>query len=313
MLTRGEIRTEIQNMIERTDSVMQSRINGYMDQRYRNVWKRRPWIGVVRQVEIAQISGQNFLILPSWIKQVIDVHQTQTPVVLALRRYYNWLKQNVNGVSDTGNPLQALPIAKIGILATLPSNGTITIVSGDSSDTSQAVRVRGYDANFVPITESISLNGTSSVTGSTTFIANGGYEPWFTKDADTVGVVTISRDGTTIARLGPTERMVMYMKWKLWPEPTTTNNLFLTVKKGIQKLGNDEDTPEIENIDDAIIQGGYAQTLEEKRQFQKAAQAWKRYEHEIELAIDMEPVFTENFQDQLMPLIQRDAIDSPYL
>ena len=313
MLTKSEIRSQIQNMIERSDSVMQTRIDGYIDQRYRNIWRRRPWIGVVRQVTIAQISGQNFIILPSWIKQVIDVHQTQTPVVLALRRYYNWLKQNIDGASDSGHPLQALPVSKIGILATLPSNGVIAIISDNANDTTQAIRVRGYSADLVPIEESISANGTSTATGSVTFIATEGYEPWFSKDAVTEGSITISRDGTTIAVLGPKERMASYMKWKLWPEPSTNNNLFLTVKKAVQKLDNDEDTPEIENIEDAIIQCSYAQTLEEKRQIKKDAEAWSKYETEISLAANMEPVFTENFQDQLLPEIQKNPIDQPYL
>ena len=78
------------------------------------------------------------------------------------------------------------------------------------------------------------------------------------------------------------------------------------------KLVNTDDVPEIENIDDALIQGAYAQCLEEKRQFQKAAEAWKHYEEEIQLAIEQEPVFTENFQDQLLPEITRDEIDLPH-
>lgn len=312
MMNLGAVKTEVSNLIERVDASFLTRIEGYINQRYRNISKRRPWMGLCRQVTIPQISGQNYLILPSWIQNIIDVHQTDTPVVVALQRYYNFISRHINDKSDTGEPFIASPVGRIGIIAAMPSNSVITIVSDSASDLTQTIRARGYNISGTPIDESITINGTTPAAGLLTFLSTSGYEPWFTKSADTTGTITIKSGSTIIAYLGPRESETFSIKWILHPQPNASHNLFLTVKKNIQKLTQAEDVPEISGIDDALIQGAYAQCLEEKRQFQKAAQVWAHYEQEIDLAIQQEPVFQENFQDQLNPEIVRNADDLPY-
>lgn len=312
MINFGAIKTQISNQIERPDAAFIVKIGGFVNQRYRNIAKRRPWFGLCRQITITETVGQPYIILPNWVEQVIDVHQTSTPVVLALQRYYNFINKHINDKTDVGDPFNAAPLGKIGILAAMPSDGVVTVVSSSASDITQTVRVRGYDSNGNPVDESLAVNGTTVVTGTLTLSSLAGYEPWFAKSADTVGVLTIKRSSTVIAYLGPREFEAFYMKWLLHPQPNAANPLYLTVKKKIQLLTQSEDVPEISGIDDALIQGGYAQSLEEKRQFQKAAIAWKHYEDEVELAIGMEPVFQENFVDQMNPSIERGADDLPY-
>lgn len=300
-------------MIERPDAAFLTKIGGYVNQRYMNCAKRRPWIGLCRQLTITETVGQNYVILPSWVESVIDIHQTSTPVVLALQRYYNFINRHIVDKTESGDPFVATPVGKIGILAAMPSSSVITIVSSSTSDITQTVRVRGYSAAGVPIDESISLNGTTPVAGAITFSALAGAEPFFSKSGDTVGTITIKSGSTTIAALGPREFEAFYNKWLLWPQPNTANSLYFTVKKKIQLLTQAEDVPEINGIDSALIQGGFAASLEEKRQFQKAAMAWQHYEEEIALAIQQEPVFQENFQDQLLPEVVRNADDLPYV
>lgn len=312
MLNFGDIKTQVSNLIERPDSAFLTRIGGYANTRYRNIAKKRPWIGLCRQITITETVGQNYIILPGWVDQVIDIHQTSTPVVLALQRYYNFINRHINDKSDTGDPFNAIPVGKIGVLAPMPSDSAITIVSSSASDITQTVRVRGYDANGVPIDESIALNGVTPVVGAVTFESMAGYEPFFSKSADTVGTVTIKSGSTVIAYLGPREFEIAYAKWLLHPQPNVANPLYLTVKKKIQMLTQAEDVPEIAGVDDAMIAGTYAMCLEEKRQFQKAAQKWAQYEDEITLAINQEPVFQENFQDQMAPEVIRNADDLPY-
>lgn len=313
MLNFGDIKTQVSNLIERPDAAFLTKIGGYVNQRYMNCAKRRPWIGLCRQITITETVGQNNIILPGWVESVIDIHQTATPVVLALQRYYNFINRHINDKSDSGDPFVATPVGRIGILASLPSSSVITIVSSSASDITQTVRVRGYTAAGVPVDDSISLNGTTPVPGTITISSLAGYEPFFAKSGDTVGTITIKSGSTTIAVLGPREFEVFYNKWLLWPQPNTANPLYLTVKKKIQLLTQAEDVPEINGIDSALIQGAFASSLEEKRQFQKAAMAWQHYEEEIALAIQQEPVFQENFQDQLMPEVVRNADDLPYV
>lgn len=312
MLNLSDIKTQVSNLIERPDAAFLTRIEGYVNQRYRNIAKRRPWFGLCRQITITETVGQNFIILPGWVEQVIDIHQTSTPVVLALQRYYNFINKHLNDKADTGDPFHATPIGKIGILAALPSNSVITIVSSSASDITQTVRVRGYDVNGVPVDDSIAVNGTTPVPGTVTILSTAGYEPFFTKSGNTVGTIAIKSGATVLAYLGPREFEIAYSKWLLHPNPNTANPLYLTVKKKIQLLTQAEDVPEIQGIEDALIAGSFAMCLEEKRQFQKAATKWTQYEEEIILAINQEPVFQENFEDQFAPQITRNADDLPY-
>lgn len=313
MLNFGDIKTQVSNMIERPDAAFLTKIGGYVNQRYMNCAKRRPWIGLCRQITITETVGQNYIVLPSWVESVIEIHQTSTPVVVALQRHYNFINRHINDKSDSGDPFVATPVGRIGVLAALPSDSVITTVSSSTSDVSQTVRVRGYNASGAPVDESIALGGTIAASGSVVFPSLAGYEPFFSKSGDTVGTITIKSGSTTIAILGPREFEVFYNKWLLWPQPNVANPLHLTVKKKIQLLTQAEDVPEITGIDSALIQGAFASSLEEKRQFQKAAMAWQHYEEEIALAIQQEPVFQENFQDQLMPEVVRNADDLPYV
>ena len=312
MLNLGEIKTQVSNMIERPDASFLTRIEGYVNQRYRNIAKRRPWIDLCRQMTITESTSLNYIILPSYVWGVIDIHQTDTPMLLALQRYYNFINRHIQDKADTGNPMIATPVGRIGVQTVMPSDSVITVTSSVTTDITQIVRVRGYNSNGVAIEETIALNGTTSVPGLLTFSSLAGSEPWFSKDTTTNGVISILSGATTIARIAPGDVDVSYNKWSLWPKPTNPNTLYLTFKKDIFPLVNDEDVPEIRKIEDALIQGAYAQCLEEKRQFQKASQAWVHYEEEIQQAINNEPVFEQNFQDQLTPEIVRGADDLPY-
>ena len=311
MINLGEMKTQVSNMIERTDASFLTRIEGYINQRYRNIFKRRPWYDLMRQFTVTQTIGQGYIILPNWVSSVIDVHQEDTPVVIAMQRYFNWLNRNINSLASTGDPFVATPVGNIGILAPMPSDSVITIVSSSASDVTQTVRVKGYNSNSTAISDSITANGISPVNGTVTFSSVSGLEPSFSKSADTVGELTISSGATVIGYMGPKDREMQYAKWKIWPTPTNAHTLYITGKKDITRLINPEDTPEIKNIEDALIQGAYAQCLEEKRMFQKATQAWEHYEQEIQQAIENEPVFEQNFQDQLTPEIVRGADDLP--
>ena len=312
MLNFSEITTQVANMIERPDSAFLTRIQGYVNQRYRSIAKERPWADLCRQFTVPQVVGQAYIIMPNWITSIIDVHQTDTPLVLALQRYFNFLNRHINDLNDTGNPFVMTPVGNIGILTPMPSDSVITIVSSSTSDNTQTIRCRGYNSNSTAILDSIQLNGVTPVNGTVTFSSVGGLEPWFSKSDDTVGEITVKSGSTVLGYMGPKDRDMQYAKWSLWPAPTQANTLYVTAKKDIQRLINPEDTPEIKNSEDCLIQGAYAQALEEKRQFQKAAQAWTHYQDELERLIESEPVFEQNFQDQLMPEIVRSADDLPF-
>lgn len=312
MLIYTQIKQQIGILCDRIDSAYLTKTDGWANQRYDDIIGRRPWMALLRQIQVACTAGQAYVILPQIIDQVIDVHQRETPIIMALRRYYNRLKADLAGVTSSGIPLELNPMGLIGIKAALSSGGVITIVSDSANDITQKVRVHGYDSTtLLPVTELLSINGTTPVSSTVSLSATEGYEPQFSKDSVTAGTVTIKRSGTAIAEIAPRDLSVRYMKWLCNPIPSSATILYVTFKKKVRKLEFDEDVPEID-CGNAIIRGSYAQALQKKRQFAKAQAEYEGYESAIAVLENQEPKFGENFNDQWFPSVQRDPIDQPF-
>lgn len=81
---------------------------------------------------------------------------------------------------------------------TVPDSIQLTIVSSSASDTGQ-VKIRYLDGDLIERTETVTLNGTSSVTTTATDIRaiNNAYS----LNGDVVGTITFSSGGTTYARI----------------------------------------------------------------------------------------------------------------
>lgn len=322
MRTFSELKTDVGNLLERTDSQMLSKIGQFLNQGYRYIFNYRPWFSLLRQQTFSSTAGLDYFITGAEVEAVIDLSQRQTPIVLAMQRYYALLNKNFDAMLlTTGNPSIASPMGEVGVIAALAANGTISMVSSSASDTTQNVRITGYDANKVPITELVALNGTSTATSTNTFSSAEGFEPRFQKDADTAGVVTITAGSVTLARLSATDRDLRMKKWKVWPAFQNSLTMYMTYKKRILPLVNAEDCPEME-CDNALIMFAYARALQEKRQFAKAKEVYGvkdidgaatpgSFLSELDALIAKEPQFGENFTDQFTPIVERDPIDYP--
>jgi hypothetical protein len=78
------------------------------------------------------------------------------------------------------------------------SAGTISVVSASASDTAVTMRINGLDVNYLPITESVALNGTTPVVTSQSFWRINSVT---TTAGNAVGNVTFTRGATVIAQV----------------------------------------------------------------------------------------------------------------
>jgi hypothetical protein len=85
--------------------------------------------------------------------------------------------------------------------ADIPAPGFVRVESSDVGDTTQTVTIYGLSATNVPISETLSLNGTTEVTGTTSFTKVTACR----KSAATVGTVTVEDTvlPTTLFTLAP--------------------------------------------------------------------------------------------------------------
>lgn len=320
MQTFQDYQTDVGNLLERSDSGMRTKIKTFLNDGQRFIIGYRPWMALLRNTSFSAVANLDYLITGPEVAQVIHISQRETPVVLALAKYYALLQRNIDALSTTGNPSVATPAGDVGVKAALPSAGTITVESSSASDITQVIRVNGYDSTtLLAITESLTLNGTTAATSSNSYSAAEGYEPKFSKDETTVGYVTIKRSSTTIAQIAPAATESRYKKWKVWPAFSSNLTMYLTSKARVYDMVNAEDTPPFD-MDNAIKMFAFARCLQEKRQIAKAKEIYGvvdangqynpgSFMAELETLVAAEPQFGENFTDQFLPQVNRDGID----
>lgn len=89
------------------------------------------------------------------------------------------------------------------------SAGTISVVSASASDTAVTMVISGLDANFLPVTATVALNGTTPVVTTQSFLRINSVT---TTAGNAVGNVTFTRGATVIAQvnagLGQTQMAV---------------------------------------------------------------------------------------------------------
>jgi hypothetical protein len=75
---------------------------------------------------------------------------------------------------------------------------TISVVSASASDTAVTMRISGLDANFLPVTATVALNGTTPVVTTQTFLR---INSVVTTAGNAVGNVTFTHTATIIAQV----------------------------------------------------------------------------------------------------------------
>lgn len=171
------------------------------------------------------------------------IRQTATPAKLTYISDELFYKLIPNP-TETGNPLYYRLWEIVGLSTRLTSSDTIDIVSSSSSDTSSyEIVVTGYVSGRLH-SELYSLNGTTTVSGTTTWDAR---EVFISKSANTNGTITVTRNstGATILTISPYEISPRFKVISLWPIPTS-NTLYIEYYKRIKELNFDSEMPEFD-------------------------------------------------------------------
>ena len=182
--------------------------------------------------------------LPRDVDKIGLIRQTTTPVKLLYvpdELFYDYIPDP----TATGNPHFYRLWEEEGVSTSLATDDTIDVVSNSTSDGSSfTASVTGYDTNGTKVTEEYTLNGTTKVTGSTTFDAR---KPIFvSKSADTTGSITVTADTTTLVILGPQERSPRFKVISLYPIPGSAITMNMEYFTRIKRLEFDTDVPGID-------------------------------------------------------------------
>lgn len=249
--------------------------------RYDRILRSFPWNELNRSYNLSVTAGTRDYALRYDLEQIIkmwDVTHGQEITAYDIRDHvrFNAINLEVSGSVQTGNPDQYIDIGSKSCSALMSIADQIQILSTSASDVSPAViRVTG-EVSGMPVSENITLTGTSPVNSTNTF--DSGAELQITAGSSTavltdlVGVVTVREKTTTsnvLAKLAPNERAPYYkwIRYSVMPASAFTAQVWY--KKRWMPLTNDNDSPLIPCANE-IIEGIVADCLLEDGQIQEA-------------------------------------------
>ncbi len=200
-----------------------------------------------RKTSLATVASTEFYQLPRDVDKISLIRQTTTPAKI---RYIpdDLFYDYIPNPTATGIPKWYRVWEEEGVSVRLSVDDMIEVVSSSASDTSQTVRVTGYDTDGLLRTESISLNGTTAVAGLITFDYNATEKKplRISKSADTTGVITVREKtaDTVLVKMAPSERAPRFKIVSFYPIPSSAINLYIEYFTNIRRLEGDNDVPD---------------------------------------------------------------------
>lgn len=234
-------RTEIKNLLK-NQNLANSRID---------YWLYLAEQRVVREIDLDQ------LLIPYNISTVVSTRDYYIPTLYRRIRHINDVTNNNASIEEvsireltsydpdgnqTGNISKYAVMGIHEVSAQPLAASVISIVSSSASDTSQTVKLAGYNANQVYIEETLTLNGTIAVTGTTSFTELIEVR----KSADTVGIITVSDDDPVVlTRIPFNEHRMQYMKLRVFPIPDSIDTIHIYSYRKPLIMEDAQDTPDI--------------------------------------------------------------------
>lgn len=275
----GNIGTNVQD----TSSAMATIIKVYCNNAYREILRRVNWRAINYSYQISTVAGQQDYILPSDFGKELYLHDATNLRYIPFISAEQLVETFPSSLTVQGT-VDQYTIYKDVVRTQPTSAATISFVSSNSGDTSQAIRIKGTDSNDIEVEETINLNGLTTVptTNSYKTIRS------ITKSASTTGRITGTSGATTVAILAPADLDYKVKKLRLHDVPSTVLTLNFPYFVRPYPLNNDYDVP-VFDCADGIELGGTMMAWRYKRQFAKAQEYERLFEKWIvDAAWDME-------------------------
>ena len=250
--------------------------------RYDRIMRSFPWDELNRNYTLSVVAGTRDYALRYDLEQIIKVWDTthgHEITALDIRDHirFNAINLEVSGNVQTGNPDQYIDIGSKSCSALMSTADQIQVLSTSASDVSpMVIRITG-ESSGMPISESITLTGTTAVTSTNTY--DSGSELFVTAGTsdgslqDLAGVVTVREQDTTsnvLAKLAPSERSPFFKWIRLSITPASALSAQIWYKKRWSPLVNDNDAPIIPCANE-IVEGIVADALWEDGQENSAS------------------------------------------
>ena len=220
-----------------------------------------------REFSLTTVQGKSKYGMPLYVKTVLNIVDAANQ-----RRIFSIsaLDYDVTypGTTEAGPPTRAYRFGVLGVQTQTAATEAITVQSSSTSDsgTNFQCRISGFNAADVLLSEKLQMNGTTPVTSTATFKADGleRIVKLSAAGSNWTGYVTLkgATSGTTFAVIPVWWDSPNYQWMEFHPAPSAA--LTYTIRAIMRKpeLVDDEDWPEInEDFHNLIVWGAAAEVL----------------------------------------------------
>jgi len=226
--------TQVSDLIDSYINLTGIEIHNYSD-----------WSGLRRKQTFSTVASQEDYNLDSEIDRIALIRQISSPRKLQYipdDLFYKHIPAPEN--NGTGTPSFYRMWEETGFSTNLAAADTVYVVSSSASDGSTfKVRIVGRNSSGDEITETITLNGITNVTSSTTWAAAGLKQ--VSKSAATTGTISVYRTtgATLLTRLEPDNLAPRFKRISLYPIPSDAVTMYVEYLERYRYLTNDSDVP----------------------------------------------------------------------
>ena len=208
-----------------------------------------PWTFLRRKQTFATVADQEDYNLDSEIDRIAVLRQISTPTRLFYvpdNQFYNVVPDPEN--RGSGTPRYYRLWEETGFSTNLAADDTVYVSSSSTSDGSTfTVRIVGRNSSGEVVAETLTLNGTNSVTSSTTWDAAGLMA--ISKSAATTGTITCYRTtgATVLSEMEPDNLAPRFKRISLFPIPSSAVTMYLEYYERYRYLIHDTDIPQLDS------------------------------------------------------------------
>lgn len=222
-------------------------IKEFLRRNYQSVYDSYLWAESTLVIDKASVTG--ILILPPNVDRVVSIRGNSQLGQLSAVQPSLYFGINPQIFEQTGDALAFSYQTSVGVFK-LPTISEVFFIASTSTSDKAPVYLMGEDGQGNIVSESITLNGTSNVTCANVYMV-----PLTISKGVTAGTVTVTglTSTTQFLSLLPGERERKHIRIQFQPTPTANVTCKILCKRKITPLVQDEDTPLLRDIGNALI------------------------------------------------------------
>jgi len=214
-----------------------------------------------REFTIYSVANQRSLGMPLFVRKILNIEDTTTPRMVneTSARMFDRTRA---GSTETGTPYTFFVSQSRGVQKQPAVNGTLTIVSDSATDSGSSfkVRIEGFNASGLLVSELVTLNGTTQVATSNTYSSSMGVERIVKVPAEgkkfTGNLTLRDQSGNSMAEIPVAYESPNFLWIEFDPIPGSAISYTVRAEMRVPPLVNDFDWPKFdEQFHDLLIWG----------------------------------------------------------